>query len=66
MEAIGMPPDVAHARSRLALAAIQGLVIEYFTTDDPGAVDETYRQLIDDVLLAPYAPPVATGRRRRD
>jgi AcrR family transcriptional regulator len=66
MEAIGMPPDVAHARSRLALAAIQGLVIEYFTTHDPGAVDETYRQLIDDVLLAPYAPPVATGRRRRD
>ena len=56
LEAVGIPADVALARSRLALAAIQGLVIEYFTTDDPAAVDETYRQLIDDVVLAPFEP----------
>jgi AcrR family transcriptional regulator len=61
LEAIGMPSDIAHARSRLALAAIQGLVIEYFTTDDPAPVDETYRQLIDDILLAPYTPRIRRG-----
>jgi AcrR family transcriptional regulator len=61
LEAIGMPADLAHARSRLVLAAIQGLVIEYFTTGDPAPVDETYRQLIDDVLLAPHK---ASGWRR--
>lgn len=54
LEALGMPAHIAETRSRLALAAIQGLVIEYFASEDPGHVDETHRMLIDDFLLAPF------------
>jgi AcrR family transcriptional regulator len=63
MEAIGIPTAIAQSRARLALAAIQGLVIDYFTTDDPERVDDTYRRLVDDVVLAPHEP-VASPRRR--
>lgn len=54
MEAIGMPADVAEIRARLALAAIQGLVIDFFTTTDHARVDDTYRRMVDDVVLAPF------------
>lgn len=64
MEAIGMPPPVAETRARLTLAAIQGLVIDYFTSDDPDRVDDTYRRLVDDLVLAPF-DPVPTRRQRR-
>jgi AcrR family transcriptional regulator len=63
MEAIGIPPPIAQTRARLALAAIQGLVIDYFTTDDPAKVDDTYRRLVDELVLAPHEP-VASPRRR--
>jgi len=64
MEAIGMPPPIAETRARLTLAAIQGLVIDYFTTDDPDRVDDTYRRLVDDLVLAPF-DPVPVRRQRR-
>lgn len=56
MQAIGMPAHIAETRARLALAAIQGLVIEFFTTDDPDRVDDTYRRMVDDIVLAPFEP----------
>lgn len=64
MEAIGMPRAVAETRARLALAAIQGLVIDFFTTDDHDRVDETYRRLVDDVVLAPFDPEPPKRQRR--
>ncbi|MGV9803765.1 TetR/AcrR family transcriptional regulator [Mycobacterium sp. NPDC003449] len=64
MEAIGMPPATAETRARLALAAIQGLVIDFFTTGDHDRVDDTYRRLVDDVVLAPFEPD-PTRRQRR-
>lgn len=64
MEAIGMPPQVAETRARLALAAIQGLVIDFFTTDDPDRVDDTYRRMVDDVVLAPFEPEPPRRQRR--
>ena len=64
MEAIGMPRPVAETRARLALAAIQGLVIDFFTTDDHERVDDTYRRMVDDLILAPYeAQPPRRHRR---
>lgn len=54
LEAIGMPTRTAETRSRLALATFQGLIIEYFTADDPTHVDETFTRFIDEFLLAPF------------
>lgn len=59
-----MPPPVAGTRARLTLAAIQGLVIDHFTTDDPDRVDDTYRRLVDDLVLAPFDPVPARRQRR--
>lgn len=64
MEAIGMPRPVAETRARLALAAIQGLVIDFFTCDDPDRVDDTYRRMVDDLILAPFEPEPPRTRRR--
>lgn len=64
MEAIGMPPAVAETRARLTLAAIQGLVIDYFTSDDTDRVDDTYRRLVDDLVLAPFDTVPARRQRR--
>lgn len=64
MEAIGMPPAVAETRARLALATIQGLVIEFFTSDDPDWVDETHRRMVDDLILAPFEPDTPRRQRR--
>lgn len=54
LEAIGMPTRTAETRSRLALATFQGLIIEYFTADDPADVDDTFTRFIDEFLLAPF------------
>jgi AcrR family transcriptional regulator len=54
LEALGMPPRVAETRSRLALATFQGLIIEFFTTDDPAYVDDTFTRFVDEFLLAPF------------
>jgi AcrR family transcriptional regulator len=54
LEAIGMPPHVAETRSRIALAAFQGLIIEFFTSDDQTFVDSTFARFIDEFLLAPF------------
>jgi len=54
LEAVGMPTDVAETRSRIALAAFQGLIIEFFTAEDQTFVDDTFRRFIDDFLLAPW------------
>jgi AcrR family transcriptional regulator len=61
LEALGMPIHVAETRSRIALAAFQGFIIEYFTADDPDHVDDTFVRFVDEFLLAPFAPtrPVA-------
>jgi AcrR family transcriptional regulator len=56
LEALGMPTHVAETRSRIALAALQGFIIEYFTADDPDHVDNTFARFIDELLLAPFAP----------
>jgi AcrR family transcriptional regulator len=56
LEALGMPTHVAETRSRIALAALQGFIIEYFAADDPDHVDDTFARFIDEFLLAPFAP----------
>lgn len=52
--ALGMSDHVAETRSRIALAAFQGFIIEFFTADDPGYVDDTFRRFVDEFLLAPF------------
>ncbi|WP_454561868.1 TetR/AcrR family transcriptional regulator [Mycobacterium haemophilum] len=54
LEALGMPTHMAETRSRIALAAFQGLIIEYFTADDPDHVDATFARFLDEFLLAPF------------
>lgn len=54
LEAIGMPSSIAETRSRIALAAFQGLIIEFFTTDDQSYVDDTFARFVDEFLLAPW------------
>jgi AcrR family transcriptional regulator len=56
LEALGMPTHVAETRSRIALAAFQGFIIEFFTADDPAVVDETFARFVDEFLLAPFGP----------
>jgi AcrR family transcriptional regulator len=59
LESLGMSRHVAETRSRIALAAFQGFIIEYFTADDPRYVDETFARFVDEFLLAPWqdTPP---------
>lgn len=52
--ALGMPVHVAETRSRIALAAFQGMLIEYFTAPDPTYVDDTFSRFVDEFLLAPF------------
>ena len=54
LEAIGVPGPVAETRSRIALTAFQGLIIEFFTAEDTAIVDETFRRFVDEFLLAPW------------
>lgn len=54
LEAVGMPGHIAETRSRIALTAFQGLIIEFFTTVDTEIVDETFRKFVDEFLLAPW------------
>jgi AcrR family transcriptional regulator len=56
LEALGMPAHVAQTRSRIALAAFQGFIIEYFTAEDPDHVDDTFARFLDEFLLAPFEP----------
>ena len=68
LQALGMPTHVAETRSRIALAAFQGFIIEYFTSDDPAYIDDIFARFVDEFLLAPFAPTSAqstTGRSRR-
>jgi len=57
LQALGMPAHVAETRSRIALAAFQGFIIEYFTAPDPTFVDDTFARFVDEFLLAPFPPP---------
>lgn len=54
LQALGMPEHVAETRSRLALATFQGLIIEFFTANDPTYVDDTFTRFVDEFLLAPF------------
>lgn len=54
LQALGMPTHVAETRSRIALAAFQGLIIEYFTAEDTAHVDDTFVRFVDEFLLAPF------------
>ncbi|WP_236971334.1 hypothetical protein [Mycobacterium haemophilum] len=51
-----MPTHVAETRSRIALAAFQGFIIEYFTADNPEYVDDAFACFLDEFLLAPFEP----------
>jgi AcrR family transcriptional regulator len=62
LEGLGMPAHVAETRSRIALAAFQGLIIEYFTAPDPTFVDDTFTRFVEEFLLAPF-PTAAPPRR---
>lgn len=64
LEALGMPAHVAETRSRIALAAFQGFIIEYFTSDDQSYVDDTFTRFVDEFLLAPFPPPSRPRRRK--
>jgi len=57
LQALGMPDQVAETRSRIALAAFQGFIIEYFTAPDPAFVDDTFARFVDEFLLAPFTSP---------
>jgi AcrR family transcriptional regulator len=59
LQALGMPTHVAETRSRIALAAFQGFIIEYFTADDPAGIDDTFARFVDEFLLAPFMPECA-------
>ncbi|MDV3126003.1 hypothetical protein M1247_13835 [Mycobacterium sp. 21AC1] len=63
LEALGMPTHVAETRSRIALAAFQGFIIEFFSTEDPEHVDDTFARFVDEFLLAPFpsAGPSSAG-----
>jgi AcrR family transcriptional regulator len=54
LEAVGMPRHVAETRSRIALATFQGMIIEFFTSDDRAFVDDTFARFVDEFLLAPF------------
>jgi AcrR family transcriptional regulator len=54
LQALGMPSHVAETRSRIALAAFQGFIIEYFTAPDPSFVDDTFARFVNEFLLAPF------------
>jgi AcrR family transcriptional regulator len=56
LEGLGMPTRVAETRSRIALAAFQGFIIEYFTAEDPAGIDDTFARFVDEFLLAPFTP----------
>lgn len=61
--ALGMPDHVAETRSRIALAAFQGFIIEFFTAPDPAFVDDTFARFVDEFLLAPFAPAGRSGEK---
>ncbi|WP_231965565.1 MULTISPECIES: TetR/AcrR family transcriptional regulator [Mycobacteriaceae] len=63
LEALGMPTHVAETRSRIALAAFQGFIIEYFTADDPAHVDDTFARFVDEFLLAPFEPGSRSAKK---
>lgn len=63
LEALGIPAYIAETRSRIALAAFQGFIIEYFTADDPGYVDDTFARFVDEFLLAPWKQRGSPNRR---
>lgn len=65
LEALGIPTYVAETRSRIALAAFQGFIIEYFTADDPSYVDDTFARFVDEFLLAPWNTADDRPRRKR-
>lgn len=56
MAALGMPPETARPRARLALAASRGLLLDLAATGDRAAVDAAMEQFI--ALLTPA--PVRT------
>lgn len=62
--ALGMPDRIAETRSRIALAAFQGFIIEYFTAPDPAFVDDTFTRFVDEFLLAPFAATDPTGTKK--
>ncbi|MEE3067436.1 MAG: TetR/AcrR family transcriptional regulator [Actinomycetota bacterium] len=62
LEALGMPTHIAQTRSRIALAAFQGFIIEYFTSDDPDYVDDTFARFLDEFLLAPFQSHTRTTK----
>ncbi|SPX71363.1 TetR/AcrR family transcriptional regulator [Mycobacteroides abscessus] len=57
LEALGMPTQIAQTRSRIALAAFQGFIIEFFTAEDQRYVDDTFTRFVDEFLLAPFVSP---------
>lgn len=61
LQALGMPAHVAETRSRIALAAFQGFIIEYFTAPDPTFVDDTFARFVDEFLLAPFGTAGSAG-----
>ncbi|SOJ56980.1 HTH-type transcriptional regulator BetI [Mycobacterium simulans] len=61
LEALGMPTHVAETRSRVALAAFQGFIIEFFTANDQGYVDNAFTRFVDEFLLAPFQPAPGLG-----
>ena len=52
--AVGIPDELSAFRAGVVVAALQGLLMRYFTATDGRTADEAFRRLIDDVALAPY------------
>jgi AcrR family transcriptional regulator len=55
--AVGMPKDVADFRATITIAAMQGLLTNRITADDPTQGDVNYRRLLDTFVLAPTSMP---------
>ena len=51
--ALGLPPEVARPRARLALAASRGLLLDLAATGDRAAVDAAMDQFIDLLTAVP-------------
>ncbi|MEU1953144.1 TetR/AcrR family transcriptional regulator [Nocardia rhamnosiphila] len=50
----GMPAETADLRAHLALSSLQGLLMMYFTAEDPSHIDSTVIRFVDEILLAPW------------
>ena len=55
----GISADIAAFRARATIAALQGLVAQRITSEDPLAIDAAFRRFVDVFVVAPESSPSA-------